>query len=256
MKDKVLSIKEKQDLQLQMLDEIDSICREYRIRYSLAYGTLLGAVRHKGFIPWDDDVDICMPKEDMYRFKDILNSENIEYIDIDTFKYYEWFFSRIASKKTYGKPGKLFFGYGVNIDLYPVVGVPESENVLIKYMEEGTKLVNRLNFFVRWRNSAIIRLPIKTIPFMRHIVKDVRNFAMQYNYNDNNWHFSLGGSFKKCNYFDYDLFDNLIDVEFEGHKYKAFKSYDRYLSHIYGDYMKLPPEDQRIPYHGGEYYWK
>ena len=78
-----ISFEEKKRIQLEMLDEIDAFCRANNIRYSIAFGTLLGAVRHKGFIPWDDDVDIMMPLPDLMRFKQMFKSNTIDYLDVD-----------------------------------------------------------------------------------------------------------------------------------------------------------------------------
>ena len=83
-------------LQLEMMDEIDAFCRANGIRYALAFGTMLGAIRHKGFIPWDDDMDIIMPLEDMMLFKKKFQSNTIQYLDIDTCKHYDYHFSRVA----------------------------------------------------------------------------------------------------------------------------------------------------------------
>lgn len=74
---KEITLEERKQIQLRMLIEIDAFCRKHNIRYSLAYGTLIGAIRHKGFIPWDDDVDIMMPLPDMLRFKELFKSETM-----------------------------------------------------------------------------------------------------------------------------------------------------------------------------------
>ena len=110
MKKKEITFEERKTIQLEMLKEIDAFCKENKIRYSLAFGTLLGAVRHKGFIPWDDDVDIIMPLPDMLKLKETFRSESIEYCDGETSKYYSYAFSRLVNKKTYRKIiSKIFY---------------------------------------------------------------------------------------------------------------------------------------------------
>ena len=98
---KEINLEERKSLQLAMLKEIDAFCKKNGLRYSLAFGTLLGAIRHKGFIPWDDDLDIMMPVEDIIKFKAIFNYDKLKFCDVDTEKYYDLDFPRISHKRTY-----------------------------------------------------------------------------------------------------------------------------------------------------------
>ena len=93
-----LSFEERKTLQLEMLKEIDTFCKAHDIKDSLAFGTLLGAVRHTGFIPWDDDVDIIMPMPELLKLKKLFKSESIEYCDVDTTQYFSYACSRLVSK--------------------------------------------------------------------------------------------------------------------------------------------------------------
>ena len=136
MKQKI-TLEERKKIQLEMLVEIDKFCREHNIKYMLAFGTLLGAIRHKGYIPWDDDVDISMPLEDMLRFKKEFKSDKLKYCDVDTEPNYAFPFSRIAHKQTYSKCGMIAKSYGVCIDLYPTIEVSS-------LMEDNQAIVNRL----------------------------------------------------------------------------------------------------------------
>ena len=135
MDKKPITLEERKKIQLGMLDEIDSFCREHDIRYSLAFGTLIGAIRHKGYIPWDDDVDLIMPLPDMLRFKKEFKSDKLAYVDLDTVPHYEYHFSRICYLPTYSKTGVLEKSYGVNIDLYPVVGMPDTEDEIQRFLK-------------------------------------------------------------------------------------------------------------------------
>ena len=87
-------------------------------------------------------------------------------------------------------------------------------------------------------------------------MKHYRDFLFQYPYEGTKYYFTNGGELEMRNVHDFDLFEEMIEVEFEGIKFMGIKKYDEYLRKFYGDYMQLPPEDQRVPYHNGHYYWK
>ncbi len=253
--DKKLSIAESREIQLNMLKEFDSFCRSKGLRYSLAYGTLLGAIRHKGFIPWDDDMDIIMPQPDLEVLKKELKSDTIKYLDIDTYPLYDFSFPRICDPSTYNQIGRVK-SYGLNFDLYPVVGCSNEKDEIEAFLNKGTKKRNRLLQFQRIRNGLSRRFPIKTIPFFGSLVRSVRDYACSYPYSYSNVYYHHGGPFKWYEIFFFDVFDPLIEVEFEGSKFLATGRYDDYLTQIYGDYMTPPPEDKRVFYHGGHYYKK
>lgn len=254
---KEISFEERRQIQLKMLDEIDSFCRKNDIRYSIAFGTLLGAVRHKGFIPWDDDVDIMMSLPDLQKFKSLFYSEYIEYVDVDINNKYEFEFSRLAHKNSYCKRGLTYKSYGICIDLYVIIGLPQNNN---EFFREYKKLDMVRSFFMKWRNRMIERLPIKTIPMFSLIQRKCRDFLFEksVNYNKATSFYVIAGplSRKERMIYNRDLMASLFDIEFEGRYYKAIADWDYYLGLAYGDYMQLPPEEQRIPYHSGVYYLK
>lgn len=256
MKNKI-TLSERKIIQLQMLDEIDAFCRANGIRYSIAFGTLLGAVRHKGFIPWDDDVDIMMPLPDLKKFKASFISKEIEYIDIDNNSKYEFPFSRLAHKHTLCKKGLILKTYGVCIDLYVIIGIPKDHIHFFNNFEELYKL--RMLFII-WRNRAVRRLPIKTIPFFALIQRKCRDylFKKSVKYNTAHSFYIIAGplNIKEKMIYDRDIFEQTINIQFEDRKYMAIADWDYFLKLRYGDYMQLPPEDQRVPYHGENYYWK
>ncbi len=251
-----LTPKEIRDIQLEMLDEIDTFCRQHQIRYSLAFGTLLGAVRHKGYIPWDDDVDIIMPYPDMLRFKEEFKSEKLAYIDIDTTPYYEFQFSRITYLPTYSKPGFLSRSYGVSIDLYPVVGMADTEEGIQSFLKSIAPLNKKRTELIKWKNRLLRLLPWVSLPgytqTMRRFHDEVLN-SYPYATAKNFFH---AGSVRRVNIFNFDVFESLTDIEFEGHKLMAIGRQHEYLTQCYGDYMQLPPEEERISYHNFRYCWK
>lgn len=253
---KEITLEEKKQVQLQMLIEIDEFCRKHNIRYTLAYGTLIGAIRHKGFIPWDDDVDIMMPLPDMLRFREIFKSETMCYCDVDTDNKYQYAFSRIANTQTYNKDGLISTTYGICIDLYPVLGLPDSIERIKLFFKDANVELNRRMRIMRLRGRILRYLPVKSIPGFNKAMRRYRDVLFQYPYESTKFFFTNGGELEMRNVHDFDLFEEMIEVPFEGHKFMSIARYDEYLRCFYGDYMQLPPEEQRVPYHGGHYYWK
>lgn len=254
---KELTFEERKRIQLEMLDEIDKFCNENGIRYSLAFGTLLGAIRHKGFIPWDDDVDIMMPLPDLIKFKKTFKSEICEYVDVDTDKNYGFAFSRIAYSRTYSSEGMVYKGPGVCIDLYIIVGLPGNSEEFFLNLEN---VYNQRVRFNRYRRYLIKRLPIKTIPLHSFYMKKYRNYYLMESlqYSQASKFYIIAGKLSLRNKmtYDKDIFSSLITAKFEDKQYKIIEDWDYFLSLRYGDYMQLPPEDQRHPYHHQHYFWK
>lgn len=256
MKKHAIALEEKRKVQLEMLKEVDAFCRKSNIRYSLAFGTLLGAVRHKGFIPWDDDMDIMMPLPDMLRFKKEFKSDNVKYCDIDTQRYYGFPFSRIVDTNTYTQNGLIVKGHGVDIDLYPILGLPQTKDEIDVFFEEGRKIMNKRLRLMHWRGKIISRFPIRTIPFYTKYQRVYHDFLFQYPYGVSKYYFCYGGGLHWRNVYDFDIFESVIDLPFEEETFMAISCYDKFLTHFYGDYMTPPPENQRCPYHGGQFYWR
>lgn len=258
-KKKPISLEERKIIQLEMLKEIDTFCRNNHIRYSLAFGTLLGAIRHQGFIPWDDDVDIMMPLPDMLRFKKIFHSDTIKYCDVDTENNYEFAFSRIANIKTYDKRGLISKTYGVCIDTYPIVSIPDTVEAQHSFFEDAQLYFDKRKRYRRWNSRIIKAIPIKAIPGLSTSVRLYRNYLFNtVSYGSTNAYYIVAGPLKIRDkmIYDRDIFNELREVKFEDGNFMAISNYDYFLSLRYGDYMKLPPEEDRHPYHGFHYYWR
>lgn len=258
-KSKELTLEERKSVQLEMLKEIDVFCNANNIRYSLAFGTLLGAIRHKGFIPWDDDVDIMMPLPDMLLFKEKFTSETLKYCDVDTEPHFSSAFSRIAHKGTYNKSGMFGKSYGICIDLYPLISLPSNDKERMKFFATAEKYKRIRTFFIKLRRNCVKFLPVKTVFGHDAAIKKYRNFMFNVPpYGSTGVYYAIAAPLKLRNKttYDIDLFKECVRVEFEGCKFWATSQYHLFLNKMYGDYMQLPPEKDRHPYHGGHYYWR
>lgn len=245
-------------IELEMIIEVDRICRKYNISYSLDGGSLLGAIRHDGFIPWDDDVDIVMLRKEYKKFykacQKELDTERFFLQDYRTDKNYLWGYSKMRRNNTvFLREGQehVKCHTGVCIDIFLYDNVPD--NSLLRrlhlflcycirkgqYSEVGRK--TEKSPFMRLWYSLISKIPrdfwfrlIERIAKKTNRRKTKLARHMTYPYR------------KECRYgLPRECFDEYIEKDFEGHSFKIFKKYDLYLTTLYGDYMKLPPPDKR-----------
>lgn len=259
---KEITLEERKAIQLEMLSEIDSFCNIHGIKYSLAYGTLLGAIRHKGYIPWDDDMDIMMPLPDLMRFKEIFKSERLEYCDIDTVAQYDDAFSHVAYKPSYRKIGLNSRSFGINIDLYPVAAFPDNDEEIDELLHKADVALTKRRRYINFKYIYILRLwPFKKmppLPYYETIVRDYRSILLEtIPYGTTNHYWVAAGPIRKDLFlYDFDLFKNTIKVPFENIMVCSIEEYDKFLTLRYGDYMTPPPDNMRVPYHTAHYYWK
>ena len=253
----VLTSEEERIAQLNILKEVDKVCRENSIRYSLAFGTLLGAVRHHGFIPWDDDLDIMMPYYDMVRLRDILVSPIIRFYDVDTDSSYGNPFGNICLENTYRKIGARK-ERGIGIDVYPVVRIPSDPMKETAFFKDAEVLQNKRARALRFRYTVMKHLYFCPPFNYSNIIKRYRDYLVSYDECDSSRYYVIGGPLnnRRLTTYDVDLFQELVELEFEGVGFLATAKYDLFLRMRYGNYMELPPEDQRHPYHGQTYFWK
>ena len=257
IKDNELTFEEQRLVQLEILKEIDAVCRRERIKYSLAFGTLLGAIRHQGYIPWDDDLDIMMPYEDMIRLRMSLHSNQIKFYDIDTDKTYGNAFANICSLKTYRKIGKAK-ERGLGIDVYPIVKIPSDEQQQENFFRKAERLQSRRSFFLKARLFLLSRYSINSLFGYHKSIKAFRDFLISQMSGISKSYYIIAGPLRlrKNMIYNEDLFETMTTVIFEGEEYPAIANYELFLRMRYGNYMVLPPEEERKPYHGQHYYWK
>lgn len=244
---------------LKALCEFDRLCKIHHINYSLAYGTLIGAIRHKGFIPWDDDIDVCVRRSDLLRLRSFANSElnsGFFYQTHTTDKNWYRLYDKIRIDGTVFREiahEKEDIHQGVYIDIFPLDKIPESEACakcqLLLYKVISSLLSSKylsLNHRQGYKKVIAIVLKIFLFPIKKEWL---------FNLSEKIACFAVGGkhlvSFESAYHemIPETIFQNFINVNFEQYSFSSVSNYDFWLKLIYGDYMKLPPKDKRVTTH-------
>lgn len=242
---------------LDILKSVDSFCQENGLRYSMAYGTLLGAVRHKGFIPWDDDIDILMPRPDFDKFvatfgKNPEDRYRCLYHTSNDEECFIHFFAKVHDTHTVCNQGKFVkYKFGLNIDIFPVDGKPEDIAIQKKMERKLSSWSHRLNICGTKFNLLDFHQPLVS-KIEAHLFGPVY-WAKKCDEKMRSYDFDkcrLSGSVSvKYNglkeIFERSMFENYTELEFEGCQFKAFADWDKFLVQQFGDYMQLPPENKR-----------
>ncbi|MBQ9471461.1 MAG: LicD family protein [Bacteroidales bacterium] len=238
-------------VQLRLLDiliEIDRICRKHNIQYWIDFGTLLGAVRHGGFIPWDDDIDISMPSEDYHRFLEIAPKElpdNLFLQTKETDPSYRLLIDKVRDKNSlYITKHEDFtkdYNKGLYIDIFEAKPYPNANPKLQKFImhwyqktrhffsvKQSVTLKNHLATII----FPIIKLNLDVVWGLINLGKKTNiGYAKQFNVYGNSY--------------PHDIVFPLKDITFEGKTFLSPSNPDKYLSSIYGNYMKLPKKEQQ-----------
>lgn len=238
---------------LQILLKVDEVCREHHIRYYCWAGTMLGAIRHKGFIPWDDDMDICMPRPDYDHFMEHAREwlpEPLEALCIETDPNYPGGFGKVVDGSTtlIEREHSDYVG-GIYIDVFPIDGAPKSK-LLRRLAVARYKAMDKLLYFLH-------RDPYKhghgpsswPVLLIQHLFshdwarRQLRAAYLAYDYQQSEYVLDyddgVAGVMKK------DVLGTPQPVEFEGHQVMGVEHYDEYLRGKYGDYMVIPPHDNQ-----------
>lgn len=245
-----------QEVELEILNVVHRVCVENHLKYSLAYGTLIGAVRHQGFIPWDDDIDICMPREDYDKFLKIWSRYNFkDYIlqNIETDEDFTQNFTKIRKNHTtFLQPKEEQYKYhkGFFIDIFPGDRVPDSKfKQKIQFVNIAINLLYSRKFKSSSNNKIISLVENTLLLFPKSLQKSFRKIAekniKKYNVNHTLKYVFANTINSAQIYYPHDIFQKLVLIDFEDKKFYMYAEYDQCLRIEYGDYMKLPPEDER-----------
>ena len=261
MEENELSVKDMQRLELDMMKDLHEFCEQNSLCYALGFGSCLGAVRHNGFIPWDDDIDIIMPYPDYLKLIELKRQSEGRFqvysIETDqecsiTFAKYVDTYTELNEEETVSKP------IGVYIDIFPIYGIPSDDKKLNNY-------INKLkinDYFLScsrkrtYTGKTICRTVVQNIigPYAKfrgcsHYIKKALSLVRAYRYEDHdNVAYMPSVMWKKGFFPKYMLSKRKLHI-FEDTEFYSPSDADKYLTLMYGDFMKLPPAEERITHH-------
>lgn len=258
----VTDIREIQQMELGIMEYIHEVCQKIGVKYFLAYGSLIGAVRHKGFIPWDDDMDICMLREDYEKLQDYLIANPDERYEVMSYKNnlnYVYPFMKVQDNQTYllEEDVRIDSNMGIYVDIFPVDGY-EDDSV---FKDKMTRLIKK-----RQLSCYTFKGITNTKSLLNSLIRYI-SVIIFYFTNTNKYIRGIDELAQSRKVDDYELVDYLIYKDmnkpvwkrewlkqtitgvFEGKEFMILKNYHEILTSDYGDYMQLPPVELRFSHH-------
>ena len=250
-------LRQLQMIQLEMLVEVDRICKKCNIHYNIIAGTLLGAVRHGGYIPWDDDADVALLRPEYEKFREAckteLDTSRFYFQDHEVTPGYRWGYGKIRRKDTLflrEHQEHMPYEQGVFIDVFPLDYVPD--NYVGRSIKNFQCFIYRKFFWSKVGKIAdkkssmrLLYGAVSTVP-EKWLKKSFNKFIEKSNRKKTDWVRILTFPTPNKEYgYKVKWYESSSDIVFEGVTFQGIKDYDGYLSFKFGRYMELPPEDKR-----------
>jgi lipopolysaccharide cholinephosphotransferase len=252
-------------IELDILTDVDRVCKENNIEYTLAWGTLIGAVRHNGFIPWDDDIDIMMKRGDYEKFMEIADAKlkpDLFLVNYKKYKGYALPFAKVMAKNTVMLEQSITNAdvpSGVFIDIFPVDNTLADGDMNVRQYDTAQKikglLFRKCNYCFDKKGIKnliwnIQRAFLVIVPKNKIINWYEKNATKFNSCEDTKFLMSMGGnSGAKKSTFPVETFKKVIPWSFEDRKFDIVEGYDDCLKISYGNYMSLPPKEQQVAHH-------
>lgn len=267
---KQIGVQEFKDIQFIILKQFHNYCTLNDIHYSLGYGTLLGAIRHKGFIPWDDDIDVMLTRDQYNKliktFPPLID-EHYGLLSLERDKKWNRPYAKMYDKRTliFERTAEQVEGQGIGIDIFPIDKISDNKIIcsiinatgaFLNYMDIIKTLIWG-HFNSRVKNIFLATFKALLYPVSKRSIAQMESYVAQF------------CQTKECTYSAYiceglnarkkfrsDIFTSYTEALFEGERFESISDADTYLTAVYGDYMQLPPEEKRITHHAFKAYWK
>lgn len=265
---KELTLQELKGIELEILKMFDTFCREKNIRYFLGFGTLLGAIRYKKFIPWDDDVDVLVPREDYDKLLSLFrDNEKYHLYAFEKDRKYHFPFAKLCDMTTIKEetiyPNK-GVKLGVEIDIFPL-------DAFDKNLKEAKKETNRIFKNMLWLGRTKARKPLANSLLKRIVWRIIMIFVnilggeyfVKKIIKESNKPKQKGSSYLGAKVWciwgergiiPAEVFSDTVEVEFEGQMFPAPIGWDTYLTCLYGDYLPEPPKEKQKTHHAFKAY--
>jgi lipopolysaccharide cholinephosphotransferase len=271
VKMKEISLTNLKNIQLSILKEVIDFCNRNNITYYAAYGTLLGAVRHKGYIPWDDDIDIMMPRPDYTKFVNSFHSEDNLLKVATCFNYtnFPLLFAKVFDTRTKVVEAlDIEFEMGVFIDVFPIDGLPSDIKLSNKHFN-FLKLYHKflaLKWVPKYKKTRKMykNIPIYLLKYIvtsfvsyRFIQKRINKLVLKFDYSKCEYVACTATCiYGKRERFNKSYLADSVLLDFENIKVKCSIEFDKCLTNLYGDYMTPPPANKQFSHHSFKAYWK
>lgn len=265
---KQMTQQECRNVQMDILDEIVRVCKENEIQCYLAFGSLLGAVRHKGYIPWDDDIDVCIVREDYEKFIKIMKSgksgaqDYYTLIDNTTEGYF-YPIAKMIDNRTFVNMERHTMKHGMWVDIFPLDGVTASpfmskiHMTLCAFMRVIALAMDANFTHSKFGFTYLYKRFFKTLSAIvgqKRICRIHEKIFKYYKVADCKYIANLFTNNGTRSMMDKERLLKVAEYSFENRLYESYADYDYYLTRMYGDYMIIPPESKRIT-HAYDAWW-